>query len=1119
MIRKLILTFIAIMFAFSVDSFATHYMGGEITWECLSNGRFKFTLKYYRECYTSNGGSAANFGTTVTLNSTSPAGNITLYRVSWIDISPICNTNPAFAHIICPTSGPGMPNGAANMGAQQEHKYTSDQSYPTGVLINGVPPAMGWRFSANSCCRNPSTNVNGQPSWYLRAFMYPYGTQNTYPCFDNSPTFSEIPLTVICMGYPFTYNHNAYDAELDSLHFQWDFPWQGLNQPVTYSFGYNYTSPLPGTTQNINNVPGVVDPYTGEISFESYTQGAFVTMTKVTAFKCGIKVAEIFREMQVVLLTCGTNNPPNVTAPFQNPVTGLFTEYIDTVFAGDFVSFPMSGTDFEFLPNSTPQTMTIFASGSQFGTGYTSTTAGCLNPPCATLTPPPPVIGQFGVQTTFNWQTECTHLATNAGCGSTSNVYTFLIKTQDDFCPAPAINIATVTIVVMTKPTFEAAEFKCVNVQPNGDVTLTWEALVDTMNTFDSYHLYTSTNFGGPYIHYDSIFNINQTSSVHVGANAQNQQVYYYMIVRSGCDATSMSQSGDTIRTMVMDVTNTGNGTAMLNWNSFINPLPSTSFGWYELYREFPVGVWTLLDSTQTLTYEDTITVCNQFISYRAEIWDSSGCKSVSSIDGDLFQDATSPVLTPIDTVSVDPVSGRAVIGWGTNTSDDTQGYIIYLDMSGVWTPIDTVWGITSNFYIDPVNDPSLGYLSYQIAAFDSCGNTSNLSKKQNTIHLSTFLAVCDYEIQLKWTPYINMDPGLGGYNIYVSENGGPYTLLTNMTATDSIYVHNGLTKDAQYCYFIQAYDSLNTKTSTSNIVCELAHQPGQPQFLYMRYVTVINNEHINLRAFIDTSAWVKEYRIFRSLSSSGPFNLLTTITPPQPAINDYIEFDDHEVYIHEQSYYYKASVIDSCGVEVLESNIGRSILLKASALDNFTNTIEWNDYEKWLGSVSSYNIYRATDDNWGPAPIANLLPALSGMNTFEDPIKEYTETGGKFTYFIEALEGPGNPYFYQDKSISNQAVVEQPPRVFVPNAFSPKGYNSRFYPVAVFVKSDDYIFRIFNRWGQLLYETNIPGSSNGWDGTYEGKFAPAGVYVYYVRFKTATGDYFEKRGTVTVIK
>ena len=127
--------------------------------------------------------------------------------------------------------------------------------------------------------------------------------------------------------------------------------------------------------------------------------------------------------------------------------------------------------------------------------------------------------------------------------------------------------------------------------------------------------------------------------------------------------------------------------------------------------------------------------------------------------------------------------------------------------------------------------------------------------------------------------------------------------------------------------------------------------------------------------------------------------------------------------------------------------------------------------------------------------------------------------SGSQSANYIEANEAFLNQYLFQDKSISNTVIINKPPRVFIPNAFSPKGYNSKFYPVAVFVKSDDYIFRIFNRWGQILYETNIPGPLNGWDGTYEGKFVPAGVYVFYVRFKTATGDYFEKRGTVTVIK
>ena len=55
---------------------ATHYMGGEITWECIPTGqtnagKFIFYLKVFRECYTSGGNASATFGTTITLNSNS----------------------------------------------------------------------------------------------------------------------------------------------------------------------------------------------------------------------------------------------------------------------------------------------------------------------------------------------------------------------------------------------------------------------------------------------------------------------------------------------------------------------------------------------------------------------------------------------------------------------------------------------------------------------------------------------------------------------------------------------------------------------------------------------------------------------------------------------------------------------------------------------------------------------------------------------------------------------------------------------------------------------------------------------------------------------------------------
>ncbi|MDT8309468.1 MAG: hypothetical protein RQ866_08040, partial [Bacteroidales bacterium] len=431
--KQLLLLFLLTVLAFPTHLLASHYMGGEITWECTLSGNFRFIMKVYREC------AGINYPATTTLQTNAQGvTSISMTRIAINDISPVCGC-PGGPNITCATTT------VSNTGGVEEHIYTSDQSYPNGVPLTGVPPVSGWYFGYTSCCRNPCTNILNASSlsWYLRAYMYPYNNQPVNTCFDNSPKFDEIPSTVICTGYPFTYNHVASDVELDSLVYSWAQPLNNnISAPITnFAPGYTWNTPLPGPAQNPNNVAATLNSQTGEISFTSYTNGAFVTVTKVTAYKCQIKVAEIFREMQVVLLSCGANNPPNVTPPFANS-SGQYVNYIDTVRAGDFVTFTISATDFEYCPNSTPQTMSLYATGSQFAAPINS--GGCLNPPCANLTPTTtltnPITGMFGVQTTFSWQTGCQHLATNVGCGVTSNTYNFLFKTKDNFCPAPGIN-------------------------------------------------------------------------------------------------------------------------------------------------------------------------------------------------------------------------------------------------------------------------------------------------------------------------------------------------------------------------------------------------------------------------------------------------------------------------------------------------------------------------------------------------------------------------------------------------------------------------------------------------------------------------------------------------------
>ncbi len=59
--------------------------------------------------------------------------------------------------------------------------------------------------------------------------------------------------------------------------------------------------------------------------------------------------------------------------------------------------------------------------------------------------------------------------------------------------------------------------------------------------------------------------------------------------------------------------------------------------------------------------------------------------------------------------------------------------------------------------------------------------------------------------------------------------------------------------------------------------------------------------------------------------------------------------------------------------------------------------------------------------------------------------------------------------------------------------------------------------FRIFNRWGELIWQTT--DIEEGWNGRYKGEPQPMGAYVFMIEAKTSTGRIFNKQGTVTLIR
>lgn len=99
-----------------------------------------------------------------------------------------------------------------------------------------------------------------------------------------------------------------------------------------------------------------------------------------------------------------------------------------------------------------------------------------------------------------------------------------------------------------------------------------------------------------------------------------------------------------------------------------------------------------------------------------------------------------------------------------------------------------------------------------------------------------------------------------------------------------------------------------------------------------------------------------------------------------------------------------------------------------------------------------------------------------------------------------------------------NVRVFKTAPDIFVPTAFTPNGdgLNDSFKPTPVGITSLDY-FRVFNRWGQLVFSTTQIGPY--WDGRVDGKTQGSGTFVWMVKGTDFTGKVISKKGTVALIR
>ncbi|RAJ00260.1 gliding motility-associated-like protein [Chitinophaga skermanii] len=120
-----------------------------------------------------------------------------------------------------------------------------------------------------------------------------------------------------------------------------------------------------------------------------------------------------------------------------------------------------------------------------------------------------------------------------------------------------------------------------------------------------------------------------------------------------------------------------------------------------------------------------------------------------------------------------------------------------------------------------------------------------------------------------------------------------------------------------------------------------------------------------------------------------------------------------------------------------------------------------------------------------------------TGTNIPTPPNKIYKNTGSDQTYLIRLIVTTSNGC---NDTATQTIKVSATCTVMVPTAFTPNndGKNDFLYPVNG-QKATSFNFKVFNRYGQLIFESS--SMSRRWDGSLNGQPQPAGTYVWMLEY------------------
>lgn len=283
------LCLLGLAFAAPSSIWATHIVGGDLTYRCIGNDRYEVTLMVYRDCNFGN--PEAIFDDPASIGIFDSEGNLQIHLGSPENLGTLGQILVKF-------------NPDDTIRVQSDCFMDGDE----GVCVHRTVykdtvrlPFLkgGYQLVYQRCCRNETlTNIN-QPLETGASFVATVSEEALMSC-NSAPVFREWPPIFICVDQQLSYDHSATDADGDSLVYSLCNPFMGASkafpipQPpskppyplVEYNDPYNLENLLGGTALEIDQsgrltaVPNTIGQFLVGVCVEEYRNGNLIGTTR-----------------------------------------------------------------------------------------------------------------------------------------------------------------------------------------------------------------------------------------------------------------------------------------------------------------------------------------------------------------------------------------------------------------------------------------------------------------------------------------------------------------------------------------------------------------------------------------------------------------------------------------------------------------------------------------------------------------------------------------------------------------------------------------------------------------------------------------------------------------------